>query len=218
MAASFVPAGPGACVLEGGTGAGAGLLCLSARVPGLIGIGIEADPALAGIATANFKANGAQCRAEIGRLPELPDGLGQADHAFANPPWHDPASTASPDGARRLARQRLDDTLADWAGALASALAEGGTLTLIVPAALHALASDALVQARCGGLTLFPLWPRAGREAKLVMLQGRRGSRSPARVLAGMVLHEADGTFTPAAQAVLRDGAPALAAVGGSAR
>jgi tRNA1Val (adenine37-N6)-methyltransferase len=53
--------------------------------------------------------------------------------------------------------------------------------------------------------------PRAGAPAKRVLLRARRGGRGPARVLPALVLHEDGGTFTAAAQAVLRD-AGALAA------
>jgi tRNA1(Val) A37 N6-methylase TrmN6 len=41
-----------------------------------------------------------------------------------------------------------------------------------------------------------------------VLLQARRGGRGPARVGPGLVLHGADGKFSPAAEAVLRDATP----------
>jgi hypothetical protein len=43
-----------------------------------------------------------------------------------------------------------------------------------------------------------------------VIVDAGKGRRSPDTLLAGFVLHEADGAFTPAADAVLRD-AQALA-------
>ncbi len=58
LLAAAIPARPGEHVLEAGTGAGAGLLCLAARVPGLTGVGIERDPGLTAIAAANGVANG----------------------------------------------------------------------------------------------------------------------------------------------------------------
>jgi tRNA1(Val) A37 N6-methylase TrmN6 len=47
-----------------------------------------------------------------------------------------------------------------------------------------------------------------------VLVRGVRGGRAPFRLLPGLVLHQADGGFTPAAEAVLRGGAalPRLAA------
>jgi tRNA1(Val) A37 N6-methylase TrmN6 len=39
------------------------------------------------------------------------------------------------------------------------------------------------------------------------LLRARKGARGPAKILPGLVLHEADGRFTPAAEAILRDAA-----------
>jgi hypothetical protein len=39
-------------------------------------------------------------------------------------------------------------------------------------------------------------------------VRGQRGNHAPARLLAPFILHEADGQFTAAAEAVLRDAAP----------
>jgi hypothetical protein len=56
-------------------------------------------------------------------------------------------------------------------------------------------------------VVVFPLWPAAdGRPAKRVLIQGRKGARGPLRLVPGLVLHERDGGFSAAAQAVLRDG------------
>ena len=58
LLAAAVPARAGDRVLEGGSGAGAALLCLAARVPGVRGLGIEQDPALVTLAKRNAAANG----------------------------------------------------------------------------------------------------------------------------------------------------------------
>ena len=54
------------------------------------------------------------------------------------------------------------------------------------------------------GIAVLPLWPRDGEEAKRVIVQTRKGVRSPARILPGLVIHEADGSYTEAAAAVLK--------------
>ncbi|MBU6298376.1 MAG: methyltransferase, partial [Alphaproteobacteria bacterium] len=51
-----------------------------------------------------------------------------------------------------------------------------------------------------------PLWPKAGMEAKRVIVQVRKGARRPLGFLPGLILHEADGRYTPKADAILRDG------------
>ncbi|MDD2705988.1 MAG: SAM-dependent methyltransferase, partial [Acidocella sp.] len=57
LLAACLPAKAGEIVLEAGTGAGAALLCLGARVPGVHGIGVEREAALTRLANENFKIN-----------------------------------------------------------------------------------------------------------------------------------------------------------------
>lgn len=216
LLAASVPARAGERVMEAGTGAGAALLCLLARVPGVSGIGVERDPALAELARQNAAANGlADLSVVTGDLLEAPAGA-PVDHAMANPPWHGADSTAAADPGRDAAKRGRPGLLAAWAGALGRRLRHRGTLTLIVPARAAAEALAALEAAGCGGLALLPLWPAAGIEARIVLVRGVRGGRGGSRVLAGLVLHERaapDGAgsapgqrFTAAAEAVLRGG------------
>ena len=101
------------------------------------------------------------------------------DHAYANPPWHDPASTPSPEPGRRGAKQATPGTLHAWTARLAAGLRPRGTLTLLLPAAQVGRALHAMDASGCGGRTVFPLWPKAGRDAKLALLRATRGSRAP---------------------------------------
>jgi tRNA1(Val) A37 N6-methylase TrmN6 len=83
-------------------------------------------------------------------------------------------------------------------------LKPGGVLTLIHRAERLAEVLTAL-DGPLGELVVFPLWPRAGdRPAKRILVQGRKGSRGPLRLAPGLVLHEDDGRFSAAAEAVLR--------------
>jgi len=208
LLAASVPARAGERVLEAGTGAGAGLLCLAARVPGVIGIGVEQDPDQAGIAAANFAANGFDLLGvEVANLLDWACGE-RFDHAFANPPWHDAASTPSPDAARRAAKQHSLRLLADWAAAMARLLRPRATLTLIAPATLLTECIVALAGAGCSEQRLTPLWPRLGTPAKIFVLQGYYQGRGASALLPGLVLHEADGRLSEQAQSILRDGLP----------
>ena len=101
LLAAAVPAKPGECVLEAGTGAGAALLCLAARVPGITGTGIEIDPALAALANENFQINNLPNLSAIAADITTWRTAQKFDHACATPPWFDAASTPSPDQARR---------------------------------------------------------------------------------------------------------------------
>ena len=97
--------------------------------------------------------------------------------------------------------------LAEWAAALGRAVRPRGTVTLALPAAALAQGVAALLDAGCGRITVVPLWPRSGKPARLVLLQGTRGSRTGSVLHPGLVLHEADGSFTVQTEAILRDAA-----------
>lgn len=221
LLAASIAARPGEVVLEAGCGAGSALLCLCHRIPGLQAHGIEADPETLLLARRNMELNGMQVRLHQAVLPTLPaEGMpagpdpGQPrqasfDHVYANPPWHRADATPSRLPRRDLARRAGGGLLEEWAALLSPMLRPGGTISLILPAALHARACAALQETGAiGELTLLPFWPKAGRAAKIVLLRGRRGSRAGSSVLPGLLLHRDDGSYTEQAQRILRDGLP----------
>jgi tRNA1Val (adenine37-N6)-methyltransferase len=205
LLAASVPVQPGMRVLEAGTGAGAGLLCLLARAPGVAATGVEQDCELADLARANLAANGMAGVMETANVLALPP-MPAFDHAMANPPWHDSRSTPSPIQRRDVAKRASPELLGDWTAALVRVVRPGGGLTFILPAAAVAEAIAALAVLSCGSMTLLPLWPRTGQECRLVLVQAIKGARGPSRILPGLVLHEGDG-FTEAARAILWAGA-----------
>ena len=206
MLAAAVPAEGGADVLDLGAGAGTACLCLAARLAQLRLKGIEIDPALVELAAANAQANGMADR--IGFVAadvfDLPAAYRRPfDHVFCNPPFHGPDGEAAPDPARARALQD-GGKLAAWLAAGLKRTVSGGTFTTILRADRLGEALGALPER---GVAVFPLWPRAGVAAKRVILQVRQGTRAPLQLLAGLVLHQEDGSYTPEADAVLRDGA-----------
>ena len=207
LLAASVPARPGESVFEAGTGGGAALLCLAARVGELRGLGVELDPELAVLARENVARNGFTgieiVQSDIATL----SSTALFDHAMANPPWYEPRATASPDTARARARQASEGLLSVWAGALGKRLRHRGTITFIIHAASLAECLAAFSGAGCGSHAVMPLWPRVGRAAKLVLVQAVRGGRGPSRLLPGLVLHGEGQTYTVAADRVLREGA-----------
>ncbi len=206
LLAAFVPARAGQRVLEAGCGSGAAFLCLAARVPGLHVVAVEREPAMASLARDNAAANGVRAQVLEGDVAGAAHALPACDHAFANPPYW-PGGTPPPGAIRRAATHEDGAALVHWARFLAAALRAGGTVSLVLPAARFDAGAAALRAGGCGAITLLPIAPRTGEPAKRVLLRARRGGRGPARILPPLVLHEADGSFTEAAQAVLRDGA-----------
>nr|WP_294544025.1 methyltransferase [uncultured Rhodopila sp.] len=206
LLAASIPARAGQHVLEAGTGAGAALLCLCARVPGVRTVGIEIDGALAQVAQENARANGfSSCEIIAGAVETA--ALAQPfDHALANPPYHAPDGTLSPVAARETAKRGSDALMHVWIARLGAALRSRGSLTLIVQAGMVPACLAAMTEAGTPCTAIFPLWPKAGRPARLVLLRGIRQARAQMRLMPGLVLHQPDGSFTREAQAVLREG------------
>jgi tRNA1Val (adenine37-N6)-methyltransferase len=203
MLAASVPAKTGERGLELGAGAGTASLCLAARVKGIAVTGVEIDPGLAELATANAAANGFDCRFVAADIFALPAELKQDfDQVFCNPPFHG-EGLVSPDAARAAA---LSDggKLSGWLKLGLQRTVSGGFFTAILRADRLA---EALAVLPTEGVSVLPLWPRAGEPAKRVIVQARKASRAPFVLLPGLVLHQQDGASTPEAEAVLRRGA-----------
>jgi len=211
LLAAAVAAKPGQSVLELGCGAGAAILCLAIRRPGLTLAGIELQAAYAELARRNAARNGVEIEVETGDLTQMPGALRRGfDQVIANPPFYPAHGTRSPDAGRDLAL-RADLPLARWLDAATRRLTPGGYLTMILVAAAlpEALAA---IDARLGSVAVLPVAPREGQPASRAILQARKGGRAAFRLLAPFVLHDGrahDGdrdSHTAAARAVLRDG------------
>ena len=201
--AAAVPAENGSQVLELGSGAGAASLCLAARVSGAQIRGVEIDPGLVTLANENAARNAmaARVRFEAGDAAAMTDAT-TFDHVFFNPPFHPPTGQRSPRRARARAMHDDGDVLARWTRTALALTRAGGTVTAILPANRV----DEMLPAKAGAI-LFPLFPHTGEPPKRAIVQIVKDSTAPFRTASGLVLHEADGRNTDAAEAVLRHGA-----------
>ncbi|WP_127076962.1 tRNA1(Val) (adenine(37)-N6)-methyltransferase [Rhodomicrobium lacus] len=202
-------------VLEAGCGAGAASLCLLARVPGVSITGVEIDAGLAALARQNATDNGFGAQFDIVNADltlswaEL-DAAGLLreayDHVIANPPFFEHGRTRpSKDARNGRARAMATGAFEDWARFLAAVARPSATATVIHTAeALPQIL--AAFDRRFGALSILPLHPKHGAPAIRVIVSGIKGSRAPASILPGFVLHEADGKPTVAAAAILRHG------------
>jgi tRNA1(Val) A37 N6-methylase TrmN6 len=204
MLAAAVPGGDGE-VLELGAGTGTASLCLAARLVGVKVAGLEIDPELTSLASANAEANGMAGRVTfaVADIFNLPVAYRRPfNHVLCNPPFHGDEGQAAPDPAKARALQD-GGSLPGWLEVGLKRTTSGGTFTAILRADRL---GEALAALPDRGVTVYPLWPKAGVAAKRVILQARQGSRAPLVVAAGLVLHRDDGSYTPEADAVLRDG------------
>ncbi|CAO3442697.1 COG4123: Predicted O-methyltransferase [Azospirillum argentinense] len=216
LLAAVTAAGAGERVLDVGAGTGAAALCLAARVPGVTVVGLEKRAEAADFARRNAALNGLESRVIVreGDLLAPPPELvpGSFDRVMMNPPYlRAGAASLPPDPWKAAANVEGEAGLADWVRFAAAMLKPRGTLTMVHRADRVDEILAALHRARFGSLTLVPLWPKAGEEARRLLLAAQKGGRSPARFTAGLVLHGPDGAYSAQAQRILRDMDPLIA-------
>jgi len=216
LLAASVPASPGDHVLDVGCGVGAAALCLAARVPGCRLVGFDIDPKMLHLARHNITANGLDTcmtvmAGDVRRHP--PPALAETrfDHVMANPPYLEVARAARSDGDDSRdddwATVERQGDLDAWVGFCLAMTGDGGAVTFVhradrLDALLARLAKAA------GRIVVIPLWPDAGgrRPAKRVIVQAIKGRAGPLTLAPGLALHEKDGRYTAAAEAILRGG------------
>lgn len=208
--AAAVSAKPGERILDLGSGVGTAALCLLRRVPDITVTGLEIQEDLVALSRQNAAGNGLTSRFEalqgdvLSAATLLPPE--SFDHVICNPPYlASGAARPSPNQARTTANQEGDAQLNDWIEAAIALVHRKGSITFIH----RADRIDTLIRGlsgQTGGFRVFPLWPKAGKAAKRVLLQSRKAVASPAIMAPGLVLHRDDGRFTEAADAVLRQG------------
>jgi tRNA1(Val) A37 N6-methylase TrmN6 len=205
-------------IADVGAGVGAVGLAIALRLPKARIDLIEIDPALSALARENAAANGVGARARIvtadamsataRRAAGLTDG--EADLVVTNPPFFDAAAVrASPDPRRARAHvlPGPDDAgqsaLARWLKSSLALVAPGGRFAMIHrPDALGVIL--AALEGHLGAVAILPIYPRANASAHRLLIAGIKGARAPLSIRSGLVLHDAAGAFTPAAEALHR--------------
>lgn len=211
LLAAAVPARAEERVLDLGCGVGAAALCLLARLPGVHVTGLEVQSEMARLARDNGVMNGWADRLQVveGDVLDPPADLAveSFDRVMINPPYV-PTDRGRPalSVAKATATREGEATLHDWLAAGLGLLKSRGSLTVVHRA--DRLDEVLLgLHGKAGALRVFPLWPAAGRPAKRVLIAARKAVAGPVMLGPGLVLHQADGSYTAAAEAVLRDGA-----------
>jgi tRNA1(Val) A37 N6-methylase TrmN6 len=209
--AAAIPAMPGDAVLDLGAGVGAASLCLAVREPGCRVVGIDRERALVRLAIQNVESNRLTGRADmmVGDLLRPPPRLapGSFAHVMANPPFLTAEEgTSSPEAVKAGANQESEAKLDDWLRCALNMVKPKGSVTFIYRAdRLERLL--ATMSGRLGELVVYPLWAGGEKPASRVLVRGRKSVAAPTRLMPGLVLHEPDGRYTAAADAVLRQGA-----------
>ena len=204
----------GGRAVELGSGVGAAGLALARRVADLTIALVDIDPALTELARDNAARNDLAERVRVVCLDVAAPaaafaaaGLaaGTVDCVLMNPPFNS-ADNASPDLGRRRAHTAPDDALALWVRTAARLLRPAGALTLIWRADGLAEALAALAPG-FGTVSLLPVYSKPAAPAIRILARAVKGSRAPLTLHGGLLLADAQGRPSEAAEAVLRHAA-----------
>lgn len=213
LLAAACPAKEGDRLLDLGCGVGSAGLCAIYRVPDSKLTGIDILPDHIALAKENAEINHKDARttfiAEDIRdyEPSIEGSDKLFDQVICNPPYLEGgAHIQSPKANKQLAIGHGEDDLdlKDWIDAAHRNLRSGGGLTIIN----RADATDKIIREmgrKFGAIEIIPLWPKLSVNAKRVIIRGIKDRKSPATIHTGIVLHNADGEYTTAAHAVLRE-------------
>ena len=210
--AASVPAVPQDNVLDLGCGVGGAMLALATRVSPLLICGVEIQPELADLCRENIATNPLESRLIVAEgdvtTPLAPYLAGQFDQVMMNPPYHDrERHDPSPIQTRSVANTEADDGLRLWLMTAQQALKLDGCLTLIhradrLPEILEEL------ELLFGEIWVLPLLPKADQAAKRVLIRAYKNEHRAVHEAEPLVLHNSDGSFTAAANRILRDCLP----------
>jgi tRNA1(Val) A37 N6-methylase TrmN6 len=194
LLAGFV-APPFGRFLDIGCGTGPLSFLLLAADPAATGVGVEIQPRLAALAARGREANDWGRRLEIleGDVRALGGRLGDGsfDLVATNPPYRTvESSPPSPNQERALAFNEISLRLAEWVAIAARVVRPGGRVAAILPEARAEELLEALAKVGLRNIRLRAVAPRPSVD-DLFFVEER------------LVVHEPDGSFTPAVRRML---------------
>jgi len=204
LLAHFVTPGPGARILDLGTGCGIIALILAYRWPQTILTGLEIQPGLAALARRNIEENGLADRicvkeGDLRRPRALfsPQGF---DWVVANPPYR-PAGGGrqNPQPEQAAARHEILADLEAVLGAARYALRPQGRLALVYPADRLVTLLHLMREADLEPKRLQMVHAHLDTPANLALVEGRVGGGQELEILPPLVVYQADRvTYSPA--------------------
>ena len=211
----MVPSDATGIAVDLGAGVGTVAFSVAARTA-LTVVGVERDAALVAFGTqaltlpqnARFARRVRLVAADATEGQSVAEAIGlgdsRTDWVLMNPPFdQEGRGSQSPDSRRRDAHVASSGLLKSWTASAAALLAPGGRLGFIHRA--DALAEViSVVSDGFGGVRIWPVYPSENVAASRILVAARRRSRAPLAIMPGIVLHQADGSWTERADDILR--------------
>ena len=197
------------CCLELGSGSGVISVCIAKRIPNIEILGIENNIELVNIANKNVEKNGLSennikflCLDVVGKEFKILHN-NYFDQVVMNPPYFSEKSV-NPSKNTEIFKARYESKsfLEDWVNIAYKKLIPKGSLNFI----FRTESIDrvlAILNPHWGDIRIYPLWPKAGIESKLFLIQAKKDVKTKAKILPGMILHNKNGSYTDACNDVL---------------
>jgi tRNA1(Val) A37 N6-methylase TrmN6 len=214
LLAAFAANPRGKRAVDLGTGCGIMALLLARRGASQV-IGVELQAALVQLALRNARLNRCDDRVQVAHvdLRALREALpaGAFDLVVSNPPYVAArAGNINPEPEKAVARHEICCSLSDVAHAARYLLSDGGTLSVVFPAArlvdlLGAISATGLVPRRMRLVHTI-----ANRPARLVLVEAVKGGQVGLEAEPPLVLQDENGHYTPEADEILSAAGPML--------
>ncbi len=196
-------------ILDVGSGTGAVSLCLAERFKNInIEIkGLELQPELAELSSLSAQANGFDfLHFEQADIFSYKKDFCSYAHVISNPPYSE-NDMASPNKSKATAHNFTSADLEKWIAFCIKMIQPQGYFYMVNRAeALENILSA--IHGKLGAIEVFPLYSKSEQVAKRVIIRARKDSKAPLIIKTPIIIHEADGTYTPHAHDILRNGSP----------
>jgi len=141
-------------------------------------------------------------------VTEAEIGQFEIDHkayqlVLSNPPFNDNSLRPSPVEKRRIAHDMDDNTLTSWVNSASEALEHKGHLIFILrPASLPKMLQ--ILEEKFGSIGILPVITKPDTPASRIIICARKGGRAALQIHPQLTVHQADGSFTPQADAIFK--------------
>lgn len=195
-------------IVDLGAGCGVVGLALAVQLPAARVTLVELQARLASLCRANISENGLEHRVEVveadlRRLKGVVEGAG-VDRVVSNPPFRPSGSgRQSPDPEKAIATMELEVSLPVLVASAARMLRPRGFFSVVYPAERAVEVCETMGHHGLRPVRMRPVYPLAGRPARRVLIQARKGVADPLVLDHPLVIHEAPEVYTAEAARIL---------------